>query len=161
MEKFGKYPRKIIIIVVFAFSILLAMTACKPKQIVLERTDTVRAVSYVRDTLRIETLRTQYKERWDSVAPVVDSAGRVVAYDRWHWRNTTTADVREMERLRQVADSLRHSKAIVNTVPVEVVNVKEVNILKWWQKALMAVGLAALVFLGFKIYRTIRKSGFS
>lgn len=155
MEKFGKYPRKIIIIVVFAFSILLAMTACKPKQIVLERTDTVRAVSYVRDTLRIETLRTEYKERYDSVAPVLDSAGRVVAYDRWHWRNTSSADVREMERLREVADSLRQSKAVVKTVPVTIEKRVEVNVLKWWQRVLMILGALSLLIFILWAYRRV------
>lgn len=155
MEKFSKYLRNIISISVTVFMMIPILVSCKTKKEYFERTDTVKAVSYVRDTLRIETLRTQYKERYDSVAPVLDSAGRVVAYDRWHWRNTSSADVREMERLREVADSLRQSKAVVKTVPVTIEKRVEVNVLKWWQRVLMILGALSLLIFILWAYRRV------
>ena len=116
------------------------------------RTDTV--IRWVRDSsVTASALRERERvEIRDSTAPVVDSTGRVVAYDRWHWRTTLSDTHDETSRWRNRNDSA--TSTIIRTDTMVKVTKTEPHAscekgmtrgLRWWQKVLMALGVIALI----------------
>lgn len=45
--------------------------------------------------------------RYDSIAPILDSLDRVIGWDRYHFREVTKMNDREVNRLQSLVDSLR------------------------------------------------------
>lgn len=74
------------------------------------RTDTV--THYINGTDSVTVIERVYESdtRYDSIAPIVDSLGRVLGYERWHFRERTQKDSREIERLKSLVDSLKAMK---------------------------------------------------
>lgn len=95
------------------------------------RTDTV--THYINSTDSVTVIERIYESdtRYDSIAPVVDSLGRVLGYERWHFRESTKKDSREIDRLRSLVDSLRAVKrdSVDRPVPYPV----ERPLTKWEQ----------------------------
>ena len=128
---------------------LIALSGCKAHQAanVVARTDTVRL--YSTDTIRV----TDYRLKVDSVKVrdttkvYLEGSTKVVertkCVDRWH------IDSSGISALRVRCDSL--SKAAATTQVVT--RTETVNVLKWWQRALMYAGAAALIvgmIVGYK-----------
>lgn len=120
---------------------LIALSGCKAHQAasVVTRTDTVRL--YSTDTIRV----TDYRLRVDSVKVrdttkvYLDGDTKVVERTKYvdRWR----IDSSGISALRVRCDSL--SKAAATTQVVT--RTETVNVLKWWQRALMYAGAAALI----------------
>lgn len=111
---------------------LLLLSSCRTAKEV--RTE------YVRET-RTDTLLL-VKERFDSVfvqdKTNVYTKGDTVFVERWKY----------VYKDRQRTDTLWRTKTETLTLEVEKESVREVNRLKWWQKALMWSGAVSLGILG-------------
>lgn len=71
------------------------------------RTDTVTHYLTLTDSV---TVIERVYESDDSIAPILDSLGRVIGMDRYHFRESTKKDSREIARLQSLVDSLRAVK---------------------------------------------------
>lgn len=143
-----------IMMVISALVILSLTGGCSrrvylPVESVSERIDTIhhREVILEHDTFtRIERVK---ESRLDSIAPILDSAGKMIGYDRWHIIDRSFWLEERNARLMAMIDSLREERLASDIVsepyPVEVV--REVNRLRWWQKGLMWIGAIGLAFL--------------
>lgn len=145
---------------------LLACAGCSPRVVTQERTvtatDTVTEYIAITDTLRLTERVYESDVRYDSIAPILDSLNRVIGWDRYHFRELTKKDEREMERLRAVVDSLyRASRDTVKELvpapyPVEKI-VKVEKPRPWWLIGLAAIGgltlICIVVYFGFRIKR--------
>lgn len=116
------------------------------------RTDTV--FRWVRDSsVTASALRERERvEIRDSIAPVVDSTGMVVAYDRWHWRTTLSDTHDEKSSWRNRNDTASSTIIRTDTVVKEAMGKPNASGdrgntrgLRWWQKVLMALGVIALI----------------
>lgn len=121
-------------IALFVLTVLLLMGGCTkrvyvPVENAVIRTDTV--THYINSTDSVTVIERIYESdtRYDSIAPVVDSLGRVLGYERWHFRESTKKDSREIDRLRSLVDSLRAVKrdSVDRPVPYPV----ERHLTKW------------------------------
>ncbi len=116
------------------------------------RTDTV--THYVSNTDSVTVIEHVYESdtRYDSVAPILDSLNRVIGWDRYHFRESTKKDSREMQRLQSLVDSLKSTRAdsVEKQVPYPVEKtVKVERPLSWLQKTMIALGWA---FVGLCVF---------
>lgn len=107
-------------LIIFILSLLIggtitALCGCTrkiyvPVESTVTRTDTV--THYVNNTDSVTVTERIYEAdtRYDSIAPILDSLGRILGYERWHFRETTKKNEREMTRLQSLVDSLRAVK---------------------------------------------------
>lgn len=102
-------------IALFVLTVLLLMGGCTkrvyvPVENAVIRTDTV--THYINSTDSVTLIERIYESdtRYDSIAPILDSLNRVIGWDRWHFRESTKKDSREIDRLRSLVDSLRAVK---------------------------------------------------
>lgn len=109
------------------------------------RTDTV--TRHINNTDSVTVIERIYESdaRYDSIAPILDSLGRVICFDRWHFRQTIQNNSREMERLQSLVDSLRavSNDSIEKPVPYPV----ERELTKWEQTKMDFGGIAIGVFV--------------
>ncbi len=150
--------------VLLASLLLIFLAGCSkrvyvPVESVTVRTDTVRHTQRIieRDTVtRIERIT---ESRLDSIAPILDSIGRLVGYDRWHIIDRSASLQERNDRLSAIVDSLRELKAdsVVVREPYPVEVVREVNRLYWWQKTLMGVGIVALIGIAVGVRWLLRR----
>lgn len=106
--------------------------ACRTVKVVevpVERIKMQREVEEKRDSIYVR----------DSVLHVI--AGDTVIIERWH--------VKYKEVLR--VDTLQSTDTVTNVVRVDVP--VEVNVLYWWQKALMFLGVLGLIVVVLKLNR--------
>lgn len=106
-------------IAVLAGTLILCIVAgiltsgCTPKvryipvESVTSRTDTVYSVKVRVDSVKSVERIYESDNCYDSIVPIVDSLNRVIGWDRYHFRETTKRDSREIERLRSENDSLK------------------------------------------------------
>lgn len=133
---------------------LASMCSCSRKVYTEQilRTDTVvqirREVS--RDTVRIS--ERVVAEVRDSIAPVVDSMGRVVAWDRWHWRTLSADKDNHTASVANVNDSTKSGRTLIRQSVVT-----KATPVAWWQKALMWVGVGAICYAMWRGYRWARR----
>ncbi len=131
-----------------------------PVETVIERTDTVRHTERVVEWDTVSKFERIVETRLDSVAPILDSVGRMIGYDRWHVIDRSASLSETNARLTAQIDSLSALKSRAERIrepyPVEVV--KEVNRLRWWHKALIAVGVIALMIRVFSFARSRLRS---
>lgn len=123
-----------------------------PVERVVAHTDTLYQSRLRVDTLRMVERVYEADFRYDSIAPILDSLNRVIGWDRYHFRELTKKDSREIERLQAVIDSLRAVKrdSVDRPVPYPV----ERELTRWEQVKMDAGGfalslLAAGVVMGF------------
>lgn len=147
--------------VAMALSVLFALlfagctnTKYVPVESVTSRTDTVYSVKVRVDSVKSIERIFELDNRYDSVAPILDSLNRVIGWDRYHFRETTKINDREMERLRAENDSLKAVKrdSVERMVPYPV----ERPLTSWEQTkmdfggmaigGLMALGLVVIAF---------------
>lgn len=144
--------------VIFFIGILLALLCgCTrkvyvPVERVVAHTDTLYQSRLRVDTLRMIERVYEADFRYDSIAPILDSLNRVIGWDRYHFRELTKKDSREIERLQAVIDSLRAVKrdSVDRPVPYPV----ERELTRWEQVKMDAGGfalslLAAVAVMGF------------
>ena len=128
--------RRIIAIITILFLLLVSCkTIEREVPVTLEHTTERVRVDHVRDTLY----------RHDSVTTFIK--GDTVVIERWH----TLRGANLVTRVDTIAERVE--------VPVKVkeVEVRKVNILRWWQKLLMGAGVAALLAIAVAAAYKARK----
>ncbi len=121
-------------------TLIFVMASCGKRVIVqevpviTEHTTVQHHTDIVRDTLLMR----------DSIYHYIK--GDTVVIERWHH----VANVSKMV----VTDTVRDT--IPKVVTVTKTEVKEVNRLHWWQKALMWLGVALGAWGGFRLYRRLK-----
>lgn len=129
--------------------LVLTLDGCRGTKTITERVEVPVVVTQEHHTesVKVDHVRDTLIQR-DSVYYYVK--GDTVRIEKWHYLQGTTNVVR-VDTLIKV-DSVQ--------VPVEVVRqtteIKEVNVLKWWQKGLMWAGGIGIVLLVFFITVKIR-----
>lgn len=136
----------VIFAVAMAVSVLLtSLCSCArkiyvPVENTAIRTDTVR--HYLANTDSITVVERIYESdtRYDSIAPILDSLNRVIGWDRYHFRESTKKDSREIQRLQSLVDSLRAVKrdSVDRPVPYPV----ERELTRWEKMKMDAGGFA-------------------
>ena len=137
----------VIFAVAMAVSVLLtSLCSCTrkiyvPVENTVMRTDTV--THYISNTDSVTVIERIYESdtRYDSIAPILDSLNRVIGWDRYHFRETTKMDSREIQRLQSLVDSLRAVKRDSVDRPVPYPVERE---LTRWEKTKMDFGGAAI-----------------
>lgn len=152
---------RVLIIFVLSFlvcGIITALCSCTrkiyvPVESTVTRKDTVTHYISSTDSVTVTERIYEADTRYDSIAPILDSLGRVLGYERWHFRETTKKDEREITRLQSLVDSLRAVKrdSIDRPVPYPV----ERELTRWERTkqtvggmaigAVIAVTLAAVI----------------
>ncbi len=120
----GIIYRMTVATIIAAVTLVLALALCGctttkyvPVERVTHHTDTVTRSMRATDTLTLIERIYESDTRYDSVAPILDSLNRVIGWDRYHFRETTKKDGREIRRLQSLVDSLRAVKADSIRVP--------------------------------------------
>lgn len=142
----------------------ILMSGCTTTKYVPVESVTTRTDTCYYAKLRVDSVKfTQYihesDNRYDSVAPILDSLNRVIGWDRYHFRETTKMNNLEMKKLRMENDSLKSVKrdSVEKQIPYPVEKIVEVvKPLAWWQSALMWWGVIASVAIGYLIYKTLK-----
>lgn len=108
-----------------------------PVENTVMRTDTV--THYISNTDSVTVIERIYESdtRYDSIAPILDSLNRVIGWDRYHFRESTKKDSREIQRLQSLVDSLRAVKRDSVDRPVPYLVERE---LTRWEKMKMDAG---------------------
>lgn len=124
---------------------LLLLCACSrkvyvPVQSTVLRTDTVK--HYINNTDSVTVIERIYEAdtRYDSIAPILDSLNRVIGWDRYHFRESTKKDSREMQRMQSLVDSLKSAR--VDSVERQVPCPVERSLTKWEQTKMDFGGVA-------------------
>ena len=146
------------LIVAFALGLLICLVislcaSCKPqKELQIERVEVPVVVTqeHTIESVKIDHVRDTLIQR-DSVYHYIK--GDTMVIERWHHTQGTTTTTR-VDTLH-IYDSIPYP--VETTHETIVTKIQEVNILKWWQKALMAIGGIALVAFGFLIAYKIGK----
>ena len=130
-----------------------------PVESTVYRTDTVHHTQRLieRDTVTI--LERIIEQRTDSVAPILDSLGRMVGYDHWRIIDRSASLSVENVRLRAQLDSIKQQGTVAEKdrepYPVEVP--VETNVLRWWQKALMCAGAIFILGIGVAVWWLVKR----
>lgn len=146
------------LIVAFALGLLICLiislcASCRPqKELQIERVEVPVVVTqeHTIESVKIDHIRDTLIQR-DSVYHYIK--GDTMVIERWHHTQGTTTTTR-VDTLH-VYDSIPYP--VETTHETIVTKIQEVNVLKWWQKALMAIGGIALVVFGFLIAYKIGK----
>jgi len=157
-----KLVRKVIfLLMLFVFACGCSRKVYVPVEHSVIRTDTV--THYINDHDSITVIERIYESdtRYDSIAPMLDSLGRVIGWDRYHFRERTKKDEREIRELRALVDSLRESKAKVDSVPYPVeVPVEVERKISGWERFVNALGhcmlgaiFCAIMYVGVRLIR--------
>lgn len=146
------------LLVAFALGLLICLVislcaSCKPqKELQVERVEVPVVVTqeHTIESVKIDHIRDTLIQR-DSVYHYIK--GDTIVIERWHHTQGTTTTTR-VDTLH-IYDSIPYP--VETTHETIVTKIQEVNILKWWQKALMVCGGIALVVFGFLIAYKIGK----
>ena len=146
------------LLVAFALGLLICLVislcaSCKPqKELQIERVEVPVVVTqeHTIESVKIDHVRDTLIQR-DSVYHYIK--GDTMVIERWHHTQGTTTTTR-VDTLH-IYDSIPYP--VETTHETIVTKIQEVNVLKWWQKALMAIGGIALVVFGFLIAYKIGK----
>lgn len=146
------------LIVAFALGLLICLiislcASCKPqKELQIERVEVPVVVTqeHTIESVKIDHIRDTLIQR-DSVYHYIK--GDTMVIERWHHTQGTTTTTR-VDTLH-VYDSIPYP--VETTHETIVTKIQEVNVLRWWQKALMAIGGIAIVVFGFLIAYKIGK----
>ena len=146
------------LIVAFALGLLICLVislcaSCKPqKELQIERVEVPVVVTqeHTIESVKIDHVRDTLIQR-DSVYHYIK--GDTMVIERWHHTQGTTTTTR-VDTLH-IYDSIPYP--VETTHETIVTKIQEVNVLRWWQKALMVCGGIALVVFGFLIAYKIGK----
>lgn len=146
------------LLVAFALGLLICLiisvcAGCKPqKELQIERVEVPVVVTqeHTIESVKIDHIRDTLIQR-DSVYHYIK--GDTIVIERWHHTQGTTTTTR-VDTLH-IYDSVPYP--VETTHETIVTKIQEVNVLRWWQKALMVCGSIALVVFGFMIAYRIGK----
>lgn len=144
-ETFLTYLAVMVVMVVMLTALLLSGGCTRkvyvPVESTVVHTDTV--THYLSNTDSVTVIERIYESdtRYDSIAPVLDSLNRVIGWDRYHFRETTKTDSREIERLKSLVDSLKAVKCDSVDRPVSYPVERE---LTKWERVKQDVGGMAI-----------------
>ena len=135
-------------LVCLLLSLLLA--GCKGKEYITERVEVPVVVTqeHTVESVKIDHIRDTLIQR-DSIYHYIK--GDTTIIERWHYLQGKT-NIAKVDTFIKV-DSVPYPV----TTTKEVVEVKEVNILHWWQKTLIAIGGGSLIALALLITYRLRK----
>lgn len=146
---------------IFIWTMLLALvlTLCcctkrLPTHTVTHSSDTItlHRQRYAYDTIRELQYITLIQR--DSIAPVVDSTQRVVAYDRWHYRTLTLSHDQDRASKSTHTDTIRKSSQhSVSTAPPASAR----RNLAGWQRFTSTVGIITLILIPLYTLYRLRK----
>ena len=124
--------RKFILTLVLA----LFLSACTPTR-------------YIEVPVEVEKIKTEY-----IIDHRVDSIYERDSTDRYS-KNDTIFIYKEKVKNRYIykTDTIVRTDSVPYVVETQITTTKEVNVLKWYQKALMYLGLCTLGALVFMVYR--------
>lgn len=118
----------------------LMLSGCKAGKVVTERVEVPVVVTqeHTIESVKIDHIRDTLIQR-DSVYHYIK--GDTVLIERWHFTQGTTKATK--------VDTLRIYDSVPYPVTTEKVTtqIKEVNVLRWWQKLFIAIGGVSLIFL--------------
>lgn len=146
------------LLVAFALGLLICLiisvcAGCRPqKELQIERVEVPVVVTqeHTIESVKIDHIRDTLIQR-DSVYHYIK--GDTMVIERWHHTQGTTTTTR-VDTLH-IYDSVPYP--VETTHETIVTKIQEVNVLRWWQKALMVCGGIALVVFGFGIVYKIGK----
>lgn len=146
------------LLVAFALGLLICLVislcaSCRPqKELQIERVEVPVVVTqeHTIESVKIDHIRDTLIQR-DSVYHYIK--GDTMVIERWHHTQGTTTTTR-VDTLH-IYDSIPYP--VETTHETIVTKIQEVNVLRWWQKALMFCGGIALVVFGFLIAYKIGK----
>lgn len=126
------------------------LSGCKGKEYITERVEVPVVVTqeHTVESVKIDHVRDTLIQR-DSIYHYVQ--GDTTIIERWHYMQGTT-NIAKVDTLH-IYDSVPYP--VVTTK--EVLEVKEVNVLHWWQKTLIAVGGVAIITILLTIVYKVRK----
>ena len=141
---------KIIMILLCACSISCTRKVYVPVQSTIHHIDTIHSTRHTTDTIR--DIRHIYERdyRLDSIAPILDSLGRVIGWDRHHFRELTKMDQQLIARMQATIDSLQQIKAdtIYRELPVPADNIQhstsKITKVPFYYRLLSAIGIISL-----------------
>jgi hypothetical protein len=135
-------------LVCLLLSLLLA--GCKGKEYITERVEVPVVVTqeHTVESVKIDHIRDTLIQR-DSIYHYIK--GDTTIIERWHYLQGRSSALR-VDTLH-IYDSVPYPV----TTTKEVVEVKEVNILHWWQKLFIAIGGGSLIALALAITYRLRK----
>lgn len=124
---------------------LVALCGCTrkiyvPVENTAMRTDTVRHYLTSTDSVTVVERIYESDTRYDSIAPILDSLNRVIGWDRYHFRESTKKDERELKQLQAQVDSLKAVK--IDSVKVSVPYPVERELTRWEKVKMDAGGIA-------------------
>ena len=134
---------ELLLAVVLVIVACVCFCSCKPtKEIQVERVEVPVVVTqeHTIESVKIDHIRDTLIQR-DSVYHYIK--GDTTIIERWH--HTQGQSIVTRVDTLHIYDSVPYP--VTTTQIKEVTKVEEVNILKWWQKALMACGGLSLVVL--------------
>lgn len=138
-------------ILLCACSISCTRKVYVPVQSTIHRVDTIHSTRHTTDAIR--DIRHIYERdyRLDSIAPILDSLGRVTGWDRHHFRELTKIDQQLIARMQATIDSLQQIKAdtIYREVPVHADNniqhsTSKITKVPFYHRFLSAIGVISL-----------------
>lgn len=124
------------------------LSGCKGKEYITERVEVPVVVTqeHTVESVKIDHVRDSLIQR-DSIYHYIK--GDTTIIERWHYLQGTTK-IAKVDTLH-IYDSVPYPV----TTTKEVVEVKEVNVLHWWQKMLIAIGggslIALILFAAYKM----------
>lgn len=126
--------------------LLVLATGCARKVYVPVENTTVKTdtvTHYINNTDSVTVIERVYESdtRYDSIAPILDSLNRVIGWDRYHFRESTKKDSREMQRMQALVDSLKAVKRDSVEKPVPYPVERE---LSRWERTKMDFGGMAI-----------------
>ena len=136
------------LLVCLLLSLLLA--GCKGKEYITERVEVPVVVTqeHTVESVKIDHIRDTLIQR-DSIYHYVQ--GDTTIIERWHYMQGRSSALR-VDTLH-IYDSVPYPV----TTTKEVIKTKEVNVLHWWQKALIVVGGVAIITILLTIVYKLRK----
>lgn len=106
---------------------------------------------YIKEPIEVEKVRTEYITNYE-----LDTIYERDSIDRYI-KNDTVIIYKEKIRNRYISkvDTIVRVDSIPYTVENTITIIEEVNILKWYQKVLMCLGLITLGILGYILYKKV------
>mgnify|MGYP007022377141 CR=1 FL=1 len=128
----------------------LLLAGCKGKEYITERVEVPVVVTqeHTVENVKIDHVRDTLIPR-DSIYHYIK--GDTTIIERWHYLQGTT-NIAKVDTLH-IYDSVPYPV----TTTKEVIKTKEVNVLHWWQKALIVVGGVAIITILLTIVYKLRK----
>lgn len=150
-----------VLAILFIMAVFFLLLSCKGKTIYVpvESSKNEYESSKLKDSINIIDI-TNIKDSVnikDSIVYVVNENGDIIRKEVYKWKEKYQYNNRLLDILKTKYDSLLQTKIVVEKVPFPVVKHIEVNKLYNWQIALMVLGGVLIGYLGYRLFRFIKK----